>query len=292
MSPENEATLASFNSEVRPLSSLTIIPATPEQVFESQKRTHDEWGKGQTLEAHLKREANLYQYLISSEPAKFTVWVLVPRDDLQTLDFLCSCETHRHAAIASTNLADRAHDDPSPPSWSPRQVEDVTGYGIASVFTPKRFRRRGYASHMMRLLHHVLAPPSSLSFPVAYWGSPPVIPPGFGSARVSYLYSDVGRKFYASCGPGIEEDGGWIVQSAKSIIWEVDALSRALIVNLGQDSKARMQDRPWRWLDEKALGDVLGLDGVACRDELTQPRQAQRERLGAGKKPNSVCDIA
>jgi LYC1 GNAT-like C-terminal domain len=98
-------------------------------------------------------------------------------------------------------------------------------YGIASVFTPSAFRRNGYAAHMMRLLHRVLASASSLPpFPVEIWGQPPPpIPPGVkaGDALFSVLYSDVGPQFYKLCGPVPGADG-WIVSDPWSTIWDLD----------------------------------------------------------------------
>jgi len=78
---------------------------------------------------------------------------------------------------------------------------------------------------MMRLLHRVLAPASSLPpFPVEIWGQPPPpIPPGVkaGDALFSVLYSDVGPQFYKLCGPVPGADG-WIVSDPWSTIWDLD----------------------------------------------------------------------
>jgi hypothetical protein len=38
-------------------SSLTIVPATPEQAIVSRKRTYVEWGKGLTQDEYLERDA-------------------------------------------------------------------------------------------------------------------------------------------------------------------------------------------------------------------------------------------
>ncbi|KDQ17758.1 hypothetical protein BOTBODRAFT_185844 [Botryobasidium botryosum FD-172 SS1] len=271
-----------------PISALTIVLATPEQVFESHRRTYDGWELGQeSIEEHLGRRANIARFLSSfNEPGKHAVWVLVPRDDPRTLDFCCACETHRRTAIAHTKVVSQSRSNdrkntidsaslstPSPPSLS-IGVEDVTAYGIGAVFTPKRFRGKGYASHMMRLLHHVLAPPSSLEFPAAEWGTPPVIPPGFGNARISYLYSDVGTSFYASCGPGVEKCGGWVVSSPKIVVWEVSTLEGAL--DGIQSSKPDVPEGPSvgrRWLDENALRYVLDQDANNFRNDLIRLRQ-------------------
>ena len=81
-------------------------------------------------------------------------------------------------------------------------VSDVTAYGVASVYTPPANRRRGYAQHMMRLVHWLLRPRSptvDATFPVE-WGAPPdtsmLQKLGMANATFSVLYSDVGRDFY------------------------------------------------------------------------------------------------
>ncbi len=99
-------------------------------------------------------------------------------------------------------------------------VEDVIGYGIASVFTPPSNRGKGYGTHMMCLLHWVLAPRELLpSFPEK-WGLPPPVHPGCGDALFSALYSDIGDQFYRSAGPD-EVTDGWIVRDPKGTIWDV-----------------------------------------------------------------------
>jgi hypothetical protein len=102
-----------------------------------------------------------------------------------------------------------------------------TGYGIASVFTPPDKSGKGYAKHMMRLLHWVLARPDARAsqFPEA-WGEAPASVEGFMNASVSVLYSDVGTDFYASCGflPGTHD--GWTVAPRAATSWKVSAGSQ------------------------------------------------------------------
>jgi hypothetical protein len=85
------------------------------------------------------------------------------------------------------------------------------------VFTPVKFRGKGYAARMMSLLHFAIAKPEALpTFPSA-WGTPPVRvkEPGV----VSVLYSDVGI-YYARCSPG--EGTGWTIVSAATTEWTVE----------------------------------------------------------------------
>jgi hypothetical protein len=107
----------------------------------------------------------------------------------------------------------------------------VAAYGIASVFTPERFRRRGYAQHMMRLLHFVLANPAfreAHPFPAA-WGAPPAVPVHVGDGAWSVLFSDVGSSFYERCGLSEAPGGGWKLDKPVGTIWKVpkDAVVRS-----------------------------------------------------------------
>lgn len=93
------------------------------------------------------------------------------------------------------------------------------GFAIASVFTPKRHRSKGYASRMMSLLHFTIGEPKwTPPFPTTWGLAPPVRiePPG----QVSVLYSDVG-KFYERCAPG--EGVGWTIVDPKTTEWIIGA---------------------------------------------------------------------
>ncbi|KAI5121874.1 hypothetical protein M0805_001082 [Coniferiporia weirii] len=185
--------------------SLTLFAATREQTLESRKRTFPQWGRGLTLEQYLARESQL-DVAEHAASGKFTTWVLAPRDDPTTLDFKCSCETYRRKGLVRY-----------PNSASP---EEVIGYGIASVFTPLRNRRKGYARVMMSLLHWVIAPRALLPPFPKQWGAPPPEPADCGNAKFSVLYSDIGPDFYKSASPS-EESEGWVVRDPVSTIWDV-----------------------------------------------------------------------
>ncbi|KAG6854518.1 hypothetical protein C0991_005430 [Blastosporella zonata] len=121
--------------------------------------------------------------------------------------------------------------------------KNVTCYGIATVFTPLRFRGNGYGKHMMRLLHWVLADTSllPLSFP-SEWGTPPPRVPLAGDGWFSALWSDVGEDFYMRCGPTKDQDG-WIVRAPFSTTWTVGKESSGLDTH----------DDEWTLLDEAGV---------------------------------------
>lgn len=185
--------------------SLSIFAATYDQTIESRKRTFPHWGRGLTEETYLERDSRL-SYLEHARNGKLVTWVLAPRDNPATMDFKCSCETFRRNTLVKYPVDD-----------TPR---DVVGYTVASVFTPPQNRGKGYAAHMMRLLHWIMAPHSSLPQFPAKWGTPPPESPEYNVAIASVLYSDVGPTFYAQFGPD-ESSEGWVVKDPYSTIWEV-----------------------------------------------------------------------
>ena len=155
-------------------------------------------------------------------------------------------------------------------------AEIVTGYGIASVFTPSHNRKKGYAAHMMRLLHWVLAPRSALpdTFPVELWGEMPsrdlwraaglkAIPEGHGEdATFSTLWSDIGNSFYTNCGP-IPSEQGWVVKDPISTAWRVESLFSLL-----NSQPNGIKSTSWVWLDEKDACEIWKLDAEKMKDEM------------------------
>lgn len=147
-------------------------------------------------------------------------------------------------------------------------AEDVVAYGVASVFTPAPYRRYGYAKHMMRLLHWVLANlrfREATIFPKA-WGTPPEAPDNVGNAAFSVLYSDVGAQFYESCGPSISVGGGWSVKSPVSTLWRLKAQETHESLDLG----GNMVIGEWRMLRLEDLNHVWEKDAGAMRANLAK----------------------
>ncbi|KAJ7356660.1 hypothetical protein DFH08DRAFT_849653 [Mycena albidolilacea] len=222
------------------LSTLSLFSATPEQIAEARRRTHNEWGKGLTLEEHLARYAG-EDHLEGSRDGRFKTWVLAPRNDPHTLHFKCACETFKRTGLLVKNKA----------------AESVTCYGIASVFTPPENRGQGFARHMMRLLHWVIADeallPSS-GFP-AVWGAPPPKVEGARNGRFSALWSDVGQ-LYNSCGPAPDREG-WVTQGTATTVWEVEA--SPLFETTAPD---------WTWLDDAGVSALWEEDAEKIRSEM------------------------
>jgi len=225
------------------LASLSLFRATPAQVEESRLRTWPQWGAPLSLKEFLGR----YLKMDTEESAtdgKLITWVLAPRDDPTTLDYMCACETYKRTGLVAY--------PPSSPS-EPNSVREATCYGVACVFTPPTKRGRGYASHMMSLLHWVTASRANLpKFPEA-WGAPPDEVADAGDGLFSVLYSDVGEEFYRSAGPG-GKGGGWEKRGAISTIWEV-----------GTDDG---DDEGWTWLTEDQLEGLWDRDAKRITQEM------------------------
>lgn len=233
-----------------PLHSLSIFPATREQTIESRKRTVAHWRVRLSEEEYMKRDEVMDDYEHARE--KMTTWVLAPRSDPQTLDFLAACETFRRTCVSSPIAAE----------GEMRQAEEVISYGVASVYTPAPKRGKGYASHMMRLLHWVLAQPNYLppSFP-DQWGSPPDLVVGRGDARFSVLYSDVGGGFYSECGPDLTPGSGWTVGSVVQTTWDITP--ELLKATANGDSVGQ-----WRWLSAEDVKLVWEVDADLIKKEI------------------------
>jgi hypothetical protein len=195
--------------------------------------------------------------------------VLAPRNDPQTLDFKCSCETcvPQSSFIHATPLKCTQHRylrkgflvDSSESAGQPTPSE-IYCYGIASVFTPTRNRSKGYAKHMMRLLHWVMAPHSALPpFPTEKWGAPPPSSES-GKAKFSALYSDIGD-FYSLCGPGEEAGSGWAVRGAVWTLWDV---------SLAEGSESESAKMEWEWLDLPEVNALLQADTEAIKREMIE----------------------
>ncbi|KAK4049703.1 hypothetical protein OIV83_003978 [Microbotryomycetes sp. JL201] len=194
-----------------------LRPANAEQYRQSLVNQYPQWGTGYSLDGFIEREHHLGQTGMGKQ---MQCWVLVPTDDPETKDILCSCETFRRPVI-----------------WCPRAgvVKDAVAYSIASVFTPPHNRGKRYASHMMSTLHSKLR----LDKQIVNDNIPSVSDNASKGqdAVVSFLFSDVGD-FYASCGPP-----GWHSQGLSTTVWQLDgypadvSISSSLSAVKAQDFK-------------------------------------------------------
>lgn len=233
------------------LDHLSLFPATKEQAVESRLRSYESWGRpyGVPIEGYLDRKNTMAGLEMAAE-GRWTSWVLAPRDDPETLDFMCSCETLRREVIV--------YQKDNSDSTDLRKEEKI-GYGVASVYTPPKNRGKGYARHMMRLLHWVIASPSAFPspFPEA-WGKAPAVPEGLGQGVVSVLYSDVGSQFYKACGPCPGADG-WVAAPHIITTWSMET-------TLQESGPASTQDK-WRLVGKDKLKEIIDGDSELIVEE-------------------------
>ncbi|KAE9393477.1 hypothetical protein BT96DRAFT_829263 [Gymnopus androsaceus JB14] len=237
-------------------STLSIFVATPQQTEVSRRRTWaSPWGSGMTLDEFLRRDMEVEKSECGSH-GKLTTWVLAPRDNPETLDFLCSCEIFRRSGLTARENS---------VTESEPLIEHVDCYGVASIFTLPEYRKKGYARLMSSLLHWVLAGNALLNEFPNIWGAKPIIPSGFGNATFSTLWSDVGD-FYERCGPtsaaGIKD--GWITRGTHTMRW----LPKKNLT-LNKPSSRSEGTLQWRWLDnQEALNQLWIHDTNLMRSDL------------------------
>lgn len=141
------------------------------------------------------------------------------------------------------------------------EPEEITGYSIASVYCPPENRGKGYAKHMMRLLHWAIAPHSFLPPFPKNWGLPPPENSSCGDARFSALYSDVGHDFYRTAGPD-EITEGWITRDPIGTLWDVPKDITTISL---PDAK-----HPVEWLSEEGCKAIWKKDAELMRVDMTK----------------------
>lgn len=149
--------------------SLILTHPRPDEQKVTWSYSHPEWGHGLTQQGYLDREVYLLTIPLARDGG-MTQWILtdsaVPEAERPVL---ASCETLKKRALV------RGKDG---------IVRDVWAHGVASVFTYKGFRGKGYAGRMMAMLGEHLAAVQSET----------------GEAVFSILFSDIGKSFYAKSG--------------------------------------------------------------------------------------------
>ena len=105
-----------------------LVRATLQQYRQSLVNNYVEWGAHLTLEQYLAREETLRSQPFARCNDAHTSWVLVPSDNILTLDLLAHCETYSRPVLVSGE----------------GEVVEKICYSVASVFVPVHLRVRGY----------------------------------------------------------------------------------------------------------------------------------------------------
>ncbi|RXK42123.1 hypothetical protein M231_00480 [Tremella mesenterica] len=207
-------------SDVIPLKELMVVMAKGKQEEEHLYECWLTWGCGLTLQeftdvAHEEMTTSGW-----AQNHGDTVWALVRRSDPQG-SILSACETHRTRGFLKQKGGNK--------------VENAWYYGMTCVVTPAQHQRKGYATHLLRLMHYILASPLHLPTFPSEWGSPPspipieleeYFPPAWGT----FLSSEIGPDFYYRCLVGIDRRG-WEAKEVwqEEVEWEILSSSRLSI---------------------------------------------------------------
>ncbi len=144
-----------LNRNMKPV----LRKATEQLIEETWRLNHKEWAQGLSMDQYIERERTLASRPLTRDGA-LTSWILTPSEDSD--DILCACETIAKPMLISINGV----------------FEGGKGFGIASVFCREEYRKKGYASEMLKQLASKLKEE------------------GIASA----LYSDIGETFYEQFG--------------------------------------------------------------------------------------------
>ena len=140
------------------LDDVRLVLATEAQKQERDLLTAEAWGAGLSAEAYLRREKRLRALAVPRLGMR--TWLLVDGIDR----VLSHCETLTFASVIRPGENE---------AWG-------QSYGVASVFTEGRLRKRGYATRMLDLVSRSLSQERG--------------------AHAVVLYSDVGVSQYARSG--------------------------------------------------------------------------------------------
>ena len=160
--------------------SLILAHPTPTEQRRTWTLTQPEWGTALTVDEYLHRE----EYLTTIPLARgggITHWILTVRSMPENeRPILSSCESLRKRALFTTPQGD---------------VSEGIAHGVGSVYTDPAYRGKGYASRLLTMVREELkshqGPPLQSSNTGPY-KLPPV--------AFSFLFSDIGKKFYTSRG--------------------------------------------------------------------------------------------
>ncbi|PYI22645.1 hypothetical protein BO99DRAFT_306317, partial [Aspergillus violaceofuscus CBS 115571] len=142
---------------------LTLHPATLAEHATATHLNSTAWKTPLTTTTYLAREQALLSQPLAAN-GNLTCWILI--DPTNPGQILSACETYRRRALVARHGT----------------LHEVTGYGIANLYSRPELRRQGYASRMLRALMRRLAGP------------------GAGDARFVMGYSEIGTGFYHGFG--------------------------------------------------------------------------------------------
>ncbi|KAE8414600.1 hypothetical protein BDV36DRAFT_239019 [Aspergillus pseudocaelatus] len=185
-------------------SSLHLSHPTPNERIKTWTTTAATWGDPDLIPLCLQR----FQYLTTIPLAKnggMTMWILTDAKCLpDQRPILSSCETFRKRSLTSDAQGN---------------TNDNMVYGIASVFTPPRYRRRGYAARLMKELANKLHS----------WQSAAPTP-----CIGSILYSDIGRRYYAKLGWHVNPTNSHYTFRPARVPWpsRTEGISKARLAEL------------------------------------------------------------
>ncbi|KAI9777813.1 MAG: hypothetical protein M1816_004402 [Peltula sp. TS41687] len=148
---------------------LHLSHPTSDECVKIWTNTSASWKDSLTIPVYLKESLFLTTVPLAKDNGMST-WILVDKNlPPDQRPILCSCESFRKRSLTSD---------------ADGNVNDTIVHGIASVFCPPAYRRRGYAARLMKELAKVLHS----------WQSEQVRCVG------SILYSDIGKAYYADLG--------------------------------------------------------------------------------------------
>ena len=156
---------------------LHLSHPTPAECVKIWTNTSTSWRDSLPLQVYLEESLYLTTVPLAKDNG-MTTWILVDRNlPPDERPILCSCESFRKRSLTSDAYGN---------------VEDSIVHGIASVFCPPEYRRRGYAARHMKEMAKVLHT----------WQ--------LEQSRCvgSILYSDIGKTYYANLGwqPNVENN--------------------------------------------------------------------------------------
>jgi len=189
---------------------LILIPATPLEYIHTCHLNGDEWSGPLTMSQYFTREQHLLNQPLTREN-RIVAWILtsthLPNNPDGTRPILAACETLLcHAYVARNG-----------------KLFKIFAHGIASVFTRREHRGKGYAQRMMKELGTILDT----------WQQP-----AGTKGTFSVLFSDIGPKFYANMGwkafpstdillPAIDSEHTYEETKSRLNLPEVSALTAA-----------------------------------------------------------------